>query len=227
MLGRVLAKHLTEVWKQPVVVENKPGAAGTLGANAVGGSAPDGYTLLVGASGALTPANASSLEPVSLLSAPPYIVVVNASMPVSNLKEFIDYAKANPNQVFFASSGAGAASHLSGELFMGLTDTKLTHVPYKGMGQAVQDLLGGQVTVMFGPPPALLPHVRAGKLKALAVASPERSPLFPEIPTAEELGVRVSTRARGTASLHRRIRRVRSSTRSRRRPLARLRHRKS
>ena len=190
MLGRVLAKHLTEVWKQPVVVENKPGAAGTLGANAVGGSAPDGYTLLVGASGALTPANASSLEPVSLLSAPPYIVVVNASMPVSNLKEFIDYAKANPNKVFFASSGAGAASHLSGELFMGLTDTKLTHVPYKGMGQAVQDLLGGQVTVMFGPPPVLLPHVRAGKLKALAVASPERSPLFPEIPTAEELGVK-------------------------------------
>jgi len=190
MLGRVLAKHLTEVWKQSVVVENKPGAAGTLGAKAVGASAPDGYTLLVGASGALTPANASSLAPVSLLSAPPYIVVVNASMPVSNLKEFIDYAKANPNKVFFASSGAGAASHLSGELFMGLTNTKLTHVPYKGMGQAVQDLLGGQVTVMFGPPPVLLPHVRAGKLRALAVASPERSPLFPEIPTAEELGVK-------------------------------------
>ncbi len=190
ILGRVLAKHLTEAWKQSVVVENKPGAAGTLGATIVGSSAPDGYTILVGASGAVTSANAASLAPVSLLSAPPYIITVNASMPVNNLQEFIAYAKANPGKVFFASSGAGSASHLSGELFMGLTGTQLTHVPYKGMGQAVQDLLGGQVTVMFGPPPVLLPHVRTGKLKALAVGSTERSPLFKEIPTAEEQGVK-------------------------------------
>ncbi|HWA39747.1 MAG TPA: tripartite tricarboxylate transporter substrate binding protein [Burkholderiales bacterium] len=189
ILGRVLAKHLTEVWGQSVVVENKPGAAGTIGANAVGAAAPDGHTLVIAASGAVTPANAKALAPVSLLSAPPYLVVVNAAFPGANLKDFIAYAKANPGKVFFASSGAGSASHLSGELFMGLTDTKLTHVPYKGMGQAVQDLIGGQVTVMFGPPPVLLPHVRGGKLKALAVAAGERSPLFQEIPTAAEAGV--------------------------------------
>jgi tripartite-type tricarboxylate transporter receptor subunit TctC len=106
----------------------------------------------------------------------------------SSLQDLVNQAKANP-AVFFASSGAGSASHLSGELFMGLTQTKLTHVPYKGMGQAVQDLVGGQVTVMFGPPPVLLPQVKAGKLKALAVASPQRSPLFADIPTAAEAGV--------------------------------------
>lgn len=189
ILGRVLAKHLGDVWGEPVVVENKPGAAGTIGANAVGASAPDGYNIVVAASGAVTPENAKSLAPVSLLSAPPYIVAVNASFPGSSLQDLVAQAKANPGKVFFASSGAGSASHLSGELFMGLTGTKLTHVPYKGMGQAVQDLIGGQVTVMFGPPPVLLPQVRSGKLKALAVASPQRSPLFPEIPTAAEGGV--------------------------------------
>jgi len=189
ILGRLIAKHMTEVWSQSVVVENKPGAAGTIGAKAVGSSAPDGYAILVGASGSLTPDIAKTLVPVSLLSAPAYIVAVNPSLPVSTLTELIAYAKANPQKVFFASSGPGSASHLSGELFMGLTQTQLTHVPYKGMGQAVQDLIGGQVTVMFGPPPVLLPHVKSGRLKALALASSERSPLFPEIPTAAEAGL--------------------------------------
>lgn len=189
ILGRIIAKHLTEVWNQPVVVENRAGAAGTIGANAVGTSAPDGYNIVVAASGAVTPDNAKTLAPVSLLSAPPYLVAVNASFPGSTLQDLVSQAKANPGKVFFASSGAGSASHLSGELFMGLTQTKLTHVPYKGMGQAVQDLVGGQVTVMFGPPPVLLPQVKAGKLKALAVASPQRSPLFADIPTAAEAGV--------------------------------------
>lgn len=189
ILGRVLAKHLTEVWGQPVVVENRAGAAGTIGANFVGASAPDGTHIVVAASGAVTPDNTKNLAPVSLLSAPPYIVAVNANFPGNGLGDLVSQAKANPGKVFFASSGAGSASHLSGELFMGLTGTKITHVPYKGMGQAVQDLVGGQVTVMFGPPPVLLPQVKSGKLKALAVASPQRSPLFPEIPTAAEGGV--------------------------------------
>jgi len=189
ILGRVLAKHLSDVWGQPVIVENKPGAAGTIGANAVGASPPDGYNIVVAASGAVTPENAKALAPVSLLSAPPYLVAVNASFPGTTLGDLVAQAKANPGKVFFASSGNGSASHLSGELFMGITQTKLTHVPYKGMGQAVQDLIGGQVTVMFGPPPVLLPQVKAGKLKALAVTSPQRSPLFPDIPTAAEGGV--------------------------------------
>ncbi len=188
-LARQLAKHLTEVWKQPVTVENKPGAAGTVGANAVAASAPDGYTLLVGASGSVVPANAKGLAAVSLLSYPPFIATVNPSFQGSTLGDLVAYAKANPGKVTYASSGAGAATHLAGELFMELTGTKITHVPYKGMGQAVQDLLGGQVMLMFGPPPVMLPQIKSGKLKALAVASDERSPLFPEIPSAKDGGV--------------------------------------
>ena len=189
ILARMLAKHLHTVWGHPVAVENKPGAAGVIGANAVGASAPDGYTLVVGASGAVTPDNAKLLAPVSLLSAPPYIITISPSLPVATLQDLVGYAKANPTKVFYASSGPGSASHLSGELFAGLTQTQLTHVPYKGMGQAVQDLMGGQVNLMFGPPPVLLPHVKSGKIRALAVGSRERSPLYPEIPTAAEAGV--------------------------------------
>lgn len=189
ILARLIAKHLSTAWGQPVTVENKPGAAGTIGANAVGAAAPDGHTILVGASGALTTDNAASLAPVSLLSAPPYLVAVSPSLPATTLQEMVSYAKANPTKVFYGSSGPGSASHLSGELFAGLTQTRLTHVPYKGMGQAVQDLIGGQINVMFGPPPVLLPHIKSGKIRALAVASRERSPLYPEIPTAAEAGV--------------------------------------
>ncbi|MBK8065639.1 MAG: hypothetical protein IPK29_17725 [Betaproteobacteria bacterium] len=114
ILARLIAKHLGSVWGQTVTVENKPGAAGTIGANAVGASAPDGHTLLVGASGALTPDNAKLLAPVSLLSAPPYIVAVTPSLPVATLQDLIGYAKANPTKVFYGSSGPGSASHLSG-----------------------------------------------------------------------------------------------------------------
>jgi len=190
LLGRLLAKKYEEAWGQSVIVSNRPGAAGTIGASEVARAPADGHTLLIGASGAVVPSNEATLAPVSLLSTPPYIVCVNASLPVSTLREFVAYAKAHPDgSVSFASSGTASASHLSGELFQGLTQTKLTHVPYKGMGQAVNDLIGGQVTVMFGPPPALLPHVKSGRLKALAVTDTKRSPLFPEIPTAIEAGV--------------------------------------
>jgi tripartite-type tricarboxylate transporter receptor subunit TctC len=190
LLARLLAKKYSEAWGQTVVVVNRPGAAGTVGAREVGRSAPDGHTLLVGASGAVVPSNEKELAPVALLSTPPYLIAVNVALPAKTLKEFIDYAKARPDgSVSYASSGPGSASHLSGELFQGLTQTKLTHVPYKGMGQAVQDLVGGQVTVMFGPPPALLPHIRSGKLRALAVTDTQRSPLFNDIPTAAEAGL--------------------------------------
>jgi tripartite-type tricarboxylate transporter receptor subunit TctC len=189
ILGRVIASQLTESWKQPVVVENRSGASGTIGANAVGNATPDGYTWLIGASGAVTSANEKNLTPVSLLSVPPLMVTVNASQPINSLGDLIALAKAQPEKVLYASSGPGSSTHLTGELFMELTGTKLTHVPYKGMGQAVGDLLGGQVTVMFGPPPVMLPHVRGGKLRALALASSERSPLYPEIPTAAEQGL--------------------------------------
>lgn len=189
ILGRAIAHRLTETWKQPVVVENRAGAAGTVAANYVGNADPDGYTWLVGASGAVHPGNRDALVPVSLLSRPPLIVTVNAKEPIKSLKDLIAAAKARPEKVFYASSGAGSSTHLTGQLFQDLTGTKLTHVPYKGMGQAVNDLIGGQVTVMFGPPPVMLPHVRAGTLRALAVTLRERSPLFPQIPTAAEEGV--------------------------------------
>jgi tripartite-type tricarboxylate transporter receptor subunit TctC len=190
LLGRLLAKKYSEAWGQTVIVLNKPGAAGMIGAREVGRAAPDGHTLLVGASGAVMSANEAELAPISLLSTPPYIVAVNASLPVNNLREFVAYAKAHQDgSVSFASSGTASASHLAGELFQTLTQTKLTHVPYKGMGQAVQDLVGGQVTVMFGPPPALLPHIKAGKLKGLAVTDTRRSPLFSDMPTTAEAGV--------------------------------------
>ena len=190
LLGRLLAKKYQEMWGQTVVVLNRPGAAGVIGAREVGRAAPDGHTLLVGASGAVMSANEAELAPVALLSTPPYIIAVNASTPVNTLRELVAYAKARPDgSVSYASSGTGAASHLAGEQFQTLTQTKLTHVPYKGMGQAVQDLVGGQVTVMFGPPPALLPHVKSGKLRALAVTDIQRSPLFADIPTTAEAGV--------------------------------------
>jgi tripartite-type tricarboxylate transporter receptor subunit TctC len=190
LLGRLLAKKYSEAWGQTVIVINRPGAAGMIGAKEVARAAPDGHTLLVGASGTVLTSNEAELAPVSLLSTPPNIVAVNTSLPVNNLREFVAYAKARTDgSVSFASSGAGSSTHLAGELFQSLTQTKVTHIPYKGMGQAVLDLVGGQVTVMFGPPPALLPHIKSGKLKALAVADTHRSPLFGEIPTAAEAGV--------------------------------------
>ena len=190
LLGRLLAKKYSEAWGQTVIVLNRPGAAGMIGAREVGRAPPDGHTLLVGASGAVMTSNEAELAPVSLLSTPPYIVAVSATLPVNTLREFVAYAKARPDgSVSFGSSGAGSASHLAGELFQSLTQTKLTHVPYKGMGQAVQDLVGGQVTAMFGPPPALLPHIKSGKLKGLAVTDTRRSPLFSDIPTSAEAGV--------------------------------------
>ena len=190
LLARLLAKKFQEAWGQTVVVMNRPGAAGIIGAKEVGRAEPDGHTLLIAASGAVVPSNAAELAPISLLSAPAQIVAVNSSLPVSNLLELVAYAKARPDgSVSYASSGPASASHLSGELFEALTQTKLTHVPYKGMAQAVQDLIGGQVTVMFGSAPALLPHIKSGELKGLAVTDTHRSPFYNDIPTAGESGV--------------------------------------
>jgi tripartite-type tricarboxylate transporter receptor subunit TctC len=189
ILARLIAQKLNEAWGRAVVIENKPGASGITGSTAVGRSDPDGYTLLMAASGAITAANAKDLAPVTLAAAPPYLLVVHPSLPVTSVRELIAYLKAHPGEVNYASSGVGAASHLSSELFMAMSGTKMIHVPYRGVGQAVNDLIAGTVTVMFGPPPAVLPHVEAGKLKVLAVSSSMRSPLFPEFPTVSEAGI--------------------------------------
>ncbi len=189
ILARVIGQRLSETWGQTVVVESKPGAAGVVGAGAVARSPADGYTLLMAAGGAVTPDNMKDLAPVTLVSAPPYLLAVSASMPVNSVKELIAFAKAKPGAANFASSGPGSASHLAAELFMSMSQAKMTHVPYKGIGQAVNDLVAGTVTVMFGPPPPLLAHVQSGKLRALAVTGSERSPLFKDLPTVAESGV--------------------------------------
>jgi tripartite-type tricarboxylate transporter receptor subunit TctC len=190
LLGRLLAKKYSEAWGQTVIVVNRPGAAGMIGAKEVARAAPDGHTLLVGASGSVLTSNEAELAPVVAAEHAAQHRGGECLAPVNNLREFVAYAKARSDgSVSFASSGAGSSTHLAGELFQSLTQTKVTHIPYKGMGQAVLDLVGGQVTVMFGPPPALLPHIKSGKLKALAVADTHRSPLFSDIPTSAEAGV--------------------------------------
>lgn len=186
ILARLVGQKLNERWSQPVVVESKPGNAGIVGSNEVARSKPDGYTLVMAASGAVVASNIGQLTPVALVSTPPYMLAVHDSLPVKNVQEFIAYLKQNPGKVNFASSGIGSASHLSAELFMRMTGTDMVHVPYKGIGQAINDLIGNKVSVMFGPPQALLPQVEAKTIKVLGITSKDKSKVFPDIPTIAE-----------------------------------------
>jgi tripartite-type tricarboxylate transporter receptor subunit TctC len=202
ILGRILGQKLSEMWGQPVVVENRPGASGLVGAKAAMQSKADGYTLVVGSTGTLmsvaddvgTTAKGSfdvseSLAPITMIAAPPYLVAVNPKLGVSSVQDLIRVAKEKKPAVRFGSSGVGSASHLTGELFKELAGVDMLHVPYKGTGQAVTDLLSGEISVMFGPAPTLLPHVEGGNLKAVAVTPAKRSGLFPDLPTVAEAGV--------------------------------------
>jgi tripartite-type tricarboxylate transporter receptor subunit TctC len=172
-----------------VIVENKPGASGHIGADFVAQSAADGSTLLMSSTASLTEKNVSQFAPVSLVSASPYVVVVGSKIKINNVQELIAFAKTNPGKLTFGSSGTGAASHLSAELFKSMAQIDLLHVPYKGTGQAVADLLAGQIDLMFAPSQTVLPHVKAGKLKALAVTGAKRSGMLPELPTVSESGL--------------------------------------
>ena len=202
VLGRILGNKLSEMWGQPVVVENRPGASGLVGAKAAMQSEADGYTLVVGSTGTLMSVAddagvtgdsefsvRDSLEPITMVAAPPYLVATNPALGVETVGELIEKAKADPSAVRFGSSGVGSASHLTGELFKDMAGVDMLHVPYKGTGQALTDLLSGEISVMFGPAPTLLPHVEAGNLKALAVTPAERSSLFADYPTVAEAGV--------------------------------------
>lgn len=198
LLGRVVANGLSSQLGQPFVVENRPGAAGVLGATQVSRAEPDGYTLLMAATGAVIPPEGTdpadfdvteSFAPVALVAAPPYLLVVNPDVPAESVEELVELARAEPGSLNFASSGIGAASHLAGELFRAMAEIEIVHVPYRGMGQAVTDVLSGEVQMMFGPAPAVLSHVESGSLRVLAVTSEERSPLFPDYPTIAEAGV--------------------------------------
>jgi tripartite-type tricarboxylate transporter receptor subunit TctC len=197
LLTRALGTKLSEAWGQPVVTDNRPGAGGNIGAEAVARSAPDGYTLLMAA--ATTHAVSMSLysklgydlekdlAPVTLVANVPHMLVANPSVPGKTLGEVIAYLKAN--KVNFASQGNGTLSHLEFELMKSMAGFSATHVPYKGSAPALIDLFAGNVLLLFDSIPSSLPHVRAGKLKAIAVASSRRSPVLPELPTLSEAGL--------------------------------------
>jgi len=199
VLARAAAQKLTESLGQPVVVDNRPGAGGNIGAELVAKSAPDGYTLLMGTVGthAINPSlypkmpydHVRDFAPIILVAGVPNVLVVNPSLPVNSVQELIAYAKANPGKLNFASSGNGTSIHLSAELFKTMAGVQMTHVPYKGSAPALQDLVGGQVQLMFDNLPSSLALIKAGKLKALAVTSKTRAPALPEVPTMAESGL--------------------------------------
>jgi tripartite-type tricarboxylate transporter receptor subunit TctC len=198
-LARLLNQRLAAALGQPVVIENKPGAGGNVGSDFVAKSKPDGYTILGGtiSSHAI---NASvypnmpydavkSFEPVILLGSNPLVFAVNASTPYKSLKEVLDAAKAKPGELAFASPGSGTSPHLAGELLKTLTHVELTHVPYKGSGPALTDVIGGQVPIIIDTTIVLGAQIKAGKLRPLAVAYPKRLGTLPDVPTAAEAGV--------------------------------------
>ena len=198
VLSRVLAQRLTQQYGQQVVVENRPGSGGHVGAEAAARAAPDGYTIVFGTIGIhaaytiyskLNYDPSRDLQPVSMYADVPNILVVHPSVPVKNVKEFIALAKNNPGRLNFGTAGSGSSTHMAGEWFKLYTGVNLTHVPYKGSAQAMQDLLGGQIELMFENLPTAIAQVRAGKIRSLGMTSRERSPSMPEVPTLDETGV--------------------------------------
>lgn len=196
VLARIMSERLGQALGQPFVLEYRPGAGGTIGAEAAARSAPDGYTIVMGAPGSHSTAASlyaklgfdpvKDFAPIVHVANVPNSVVVHPSMPVKSVPELIAYAKSKPGEVAFGSAGTGATTHLTGELFALETGAKLTHVPYKGSSQAMVDLLGGQIPMMFENLPGAAPQVRAGKLRLLAVTSAKRSPAFPDTPAVSE-----------------------------------------
>jgi tripartite-type tricarboxylate transporter receptor subunit TctC len=193
LLARIIAQNLNSKWGQPVVVENQPGASGAIGTRTVMKAPADGYTLLMASTGALMAVSADAasdglfdvnkvLSPIVIGAAPPYLLVANPALPVKSTADLIKYAREKPDGITFGSSGVGAASHLSGLLFAGMTGIKMLHVPYKGTGPAVTDLLGGRIDVMFAPGPVVDQLVQSGQLKALGVTDTTRSKFYPDVP---------------------------------------------
>jgi tripartite-type tricarboxylate transporter receptor subunit TctC len=199
VIARLVAERLTSALGQQVFVENHPGAGGVVGSDIVAKAAPDGYTLIIGNAGShgINAAVYSKLPydiqrdfaPVSQIAIAPNIMVVNPELPVKNVKEFIAYAKARPGALNYASGGNGSSAHMSMELFKSMAGIDLLHVPYKGSSPALTDVITGQVSAMIVNMPPAVPFVKAGKLRALAVTTRNRSPLLPEVPTVAESGL--------------------------------------
>ena len=198
LLGRLIAERLSAALGPPVVTENRGGAGGNVGAEAAARSAPDGYTIvLVAPSLAISPTLYSKINydpvrdfaPVSLVATVPNVMITQPSLP-GQLQEFIAFAKDKPGALNFGSGGAGTSNHLAGELFNIVTGAKLVHIPYKGVNLAMQDVLAGNVHLVFIGIPAAAPHIKAGKLRALALVAPQRSSALPDVPTVAEAGLR-------------------------------------
>ena len=197
IVGRTIAEKLGVIWGQPVIVENRAGAGGTIGVDAVAKAAPDGYTMVLGVTGPLIIApgiNAQlaydplrDLVPITLVAAVPSLIAIHPSVPARDLKELIALAKSQPGKLTFASAGTGTSVHIAGELLKSMADVDILHVPYKGGVPALNDLMGGQVSMIIENMPQLLPQVRAGKIRALAVTTLQRSPALSELPAVAEI----------------------------------------
>ena len=200
VIGRVIGQKLSVALGQPVIVDNRNGAGGNIGADAVAKAAPDGYTILLGA--ITSHSIMSTLEkatikynfekdlvPVSIVGSVPLVFVVNPNVPAKTLKELIAYAKSKPGEMSFASSGAGGPQRMAGEMFKRSAGIDMIHIPYKGSGPALVDLIGGQVLTMVETVPAALPHIKSGKLRALAVTTPQRIAMLPDVPSTAEAGM--------------------------------------
>jgi len=192
--GRLLAQRMSEMWGQPIVADNRPGAGGSIATEAVARAAPDGYTMLMNSSGvAITPSlmklsfnSAKDILPVSMAVISPGVMVVHPSVPVKNVKEMIAFARSKPGELLFSSSGLGSAQHLTVELFNQLTGIKMTHVPYKGTAPSITDVVGGRIALTVASVISTRPMFTTGKLRALATVGTKRTPALPEYPTVAE-----------------------------------------